>query len=255
MSKHTMDTILDQCHSLPYDGYYLDIVGRGEPTMHAHFDEICQSIIDNKPPGVIARLTTNGKRFDKYKDLIIQAFDNIIYDVYSDNLSDFDNAVSKLQDAPLDLSINLLNHHGKCIKQYRDGKVTSGETFLLHNRAGIFEIPLVTLKPLGYGYCHRPFDDIQLNWNGDYQLCCEIWTDDSLGNIFEESLFEYWLHNINLNNYRDQLNTDIRPSPCDKCDYPGNKNHAKRWKRNELSDEWKDNIKERLKLISELPNN
>jgi len=67
--------------------------------------------------------------------------------------------------------------------------------------------------------CHKPFEVVYINWNGDYNLCCDVWKDiEVLSNIFDEPIKDYTTKNKRLNEYRSTLIKGKRSmSPCNEC--------------------------------------
>jgi len=253
MTMETFHKVLD--HLADIEGqFYFEMVGHGEPTIARHFQEMSQVLYDAKLkyPNMVTRVVSNGYRFDKYIDEI-KMYDQVIYDVYTDDEDYYWEQIVKYKDLNF-LACNMMNSVGKLRFTY-DGKVMKETEMLLNNRGNKFTIPLIgDLNPPKHGTCIRPVEDITVNWNGDYILCCEDWDNIKLGNVHEETFKEFYYENENFVKYRDQLNQGIRAGQCEGCSYPGHNNWRgdKPWM-GELDDEWKANIEERLIKIHQLP--
>jgi len=199
MSEETIDLICEHLGEIPYR-VEVHLSGRGEPTLHNNFDMIVDKLkaVDN----VFLHLVTNGKHWKKWESSC-HKMDRVIYNVYTEEENDYWDAMEDIE-----------NHSGEVELLY---KPDDGRTLLLTNRAG--HVPL-NIAP-GQGYCFRPFEKIFINWNGDYVLCCEDWSDNPLTNITEQSIVQYYESNETLLEYKQALEQGKRINVCGGCSFPG----------------------------------
>ncbi len=201
MSMETLDVICNHLENLPYE-VEVHLSGRGEPTLHKYFPKVVERLL--KVDNILLELTTNGIKYKKYRK-IISKIPALKYNVYSDDKEEYNQASTFLSEYKGRLMI---------MHKYSDGFGVENVT----NRAG--NVNIEKIAP-GKGYCRRPFEKILINWNGDYILCCEDWSDKAISNIHKESILEYYRYNQELTRYKNLLSLGIRPHPCNVCTFPG----------------------------------
>ena len=195
MSLKVAGDICKQMRDAKFTGT-LSITGRGEPTLHPQFEELVSIFVGY---GWKLKIHTNGKRFDKYADLILTHFHDIHYNCY-----DCD-------------PIEVYEKYG----HYFNVKVIHkpiDEWFPeATNRAGSFPTNQYPKDERCDTVFHKMFIDI----DGTYRLCCEDWKEKiSLGNIYEQGIVEYIENNEQLAEYRRRLIVGDRSlSPCNSCNY------------------------------------
>lgn len=198
MSLETMHKIVEHIESYP-DEVQVLVCGRGEPTLHEKFDELMQPLFESKAH---TTLTCNGHRVKKYIDTVKQ-FDYVMINFYEGKQEDFEY-------------LSQFN-----IRDHRQGHI---QEHTLNNRAGSMPeevIPVVDLDDPRRLYCDKPFDWLYIDWQGNYNLCCNDWDPIVvLGNVHQMSLLEHNYRNHRLQDYRTYLKTGNRClTPCTECDY------------------------------------
>jgi MoaA/NifB/PqqE/SkfB family radical SAM enzyme len=201
MSLDVAREIRDQMIAARFSGA-LSITGRGEPTLHPQFVEYVSIFVGY---GWKLKMHTNGKRFEKYKEFILKAFNEVHYNCYEHSESEVAEIYNKFK--PYN---NMLINYKKIEKTWN--KIEG-----LTNRAGSFptnEMPADTRCDILF---HKMFIDI----DGTYRLCCEDWKEKvSLGNIFKINIVDYIEDDPLLKSYRDNLIKGIRDKlPCTNCTY------------------------------------
>jgi MoaA/NifB/PqqE/SkfB family radical SAM enzyme len=212
MSQDTINLICDHINQIDYP-VEVHLSGRGEPTLHKDFANIVRTLKDKT--NAIVHLTTNGVMVDKHIEAV-ESIDKIVYNVYSDDEDEFFEAIETRNNLNIDM-IYFKSNDGQHTMTYRDGSIIQ-DNMLLTNRAGNINIQNITPSK---GYCRRPFEKIFINWNGDYILCCEDWSDKTLGNIKYESILDYYNNNKQLQEYKTNLLANTRVNTCVGCSFPG----------------------------------
>jgi MoaA/NifB/PqqE/SkfB family radical SAM enzyme len=206
MTLETMELIADQIDERDT----ILICGRGEPTLHKNFDQLMQPLFET---GAKTLLTTNGKRIDKYLETILK-FDEVVLNCYYDVTFE---EYEKLKD-----------EYPDWIVDYRgDGTfevLTLKESTPYNNRAGALGDAEIDDTDPALNYCRKPTDWLYIDWQGNYNLCCNDWEPMILGNINETPIWEFHENNEILTKYRLYLETGNRAclTPCDNCDYRAN---------------------------------
>ena len=128
----------------------------------------------------------------------------------------------------------ILTTNGKNVEKYRETvdrfdyvKQNNYDFYVppkVNSRAGTVPeeiVGVVDITDLRYNYCDKIFDWLYVDWQGNYNLCCNDWDPVVvLGNVHETSLLEHDRNNPELQEYRMYLRTGNRVlTPCDKCDY------------------------------------
>lgn len=203
MSLETADIIIQQIKDLGQP-IAIQLAGRGEPTLCKNFGPILQKLLTlRETHPVTLHMNTNGKWVDKYLDLIVQ-MDDVVYNIYSEN-----------PELPEDVQ---RRYPSLRVKDKRDASSRNWKT-----RAGYIKDQINAepdyFHPKYGGICHKPFEVVYINWNGDYNLCCDVWKDiETLSNVRLESISYYTTKNARLSEYRERLAAGKRDiSPCKDC--------------------------------------
>jgi len=194
MSLDTLDVIVE--HAKELKGVSFHISGRGEPTLHPRFSDVLDKLSDFK-----VKLSTNGNRVDRYLDKINELH-KVDYSIYDESKLTPQEAVNKYDFHIVD-------------------KRTSAKN-LYHNRAGAIENRLTQSNPRHpkYGlFCEKPFCVVYINYNGDYNLCCNEWFNPTvLENVHTQTIKEYLSENSLLKSFqKDLLEGKRERSPCKGC--------------------------------------
>ena len=199
MSLDTATEIHRQLKDIDYRGE-VSITGRGEPTLHPKFDELCEIFLTDKTWTL--KINTNGKRFDRYFTQIIQ-FDRIIYNVYSKPEDDYIAVMDKYNFIPH----ITIKHKPMDMLWYDRPSFT--------NRAGSWKTNRIPED----GRCDVIFLKLFIDWDGTYRVCCEDWKEKiSMGTIFDQTIREYVEDSVQLQEYRLMLmNGERTTSPCNQC--------------------------------------
>lgn len=213
MSLDTVKLIVKQ--ALEFDeNITFFLSGRGEPTLHPELDEVIDIIRNNN---FEVGLSTNGHRFDKFKHSI-ERCSYIVYDVYSENDEDFLDAISKLKDSRIESRrVDMKTEDGFTKHGWYNGKYTlNTSTFFLKNRAGSVD-KKYQIEHNNSRYCKYIEEKLFIDWNGNYNLCCQDWSTKSLGNIHRQTIKTYVEQNAYLQAYKNGIKSGKRLSPCDVC--------------------------------------
>jgi len=202
MTLDTAKVIRAQLDEINYTGE-VSITGRGEPTLHSQFDELCNIFIKDRSWKL--KINTNGKRFNDWLDTIWE-FDNIIYNCYEH--TDEEAALVFEQFEP---------YQDKVRVAYKPSDMEWFERQNFTNRAGSFA---TNHMPDNLG-CDNPFVKMFIDWDGIYRLCCEDWKDKiNMGNVFVQTIKDYINTNEQLSKYRIMLAQGKRDcGPCMNCSY------------------------------------
>ena len=211
MSIETIDLMISQLDEMP-NLKRIYVAGRGEPTLHKHFEYLSNKLAEVAKGRIRLHLATNGKWMDKYEECI-RRYSEVKLSIYDETTYTIEDAAKKY------------NSWGNV--KYADRRTAGIESGDLpntyHNRAGsvISEVTKVdNIAHPEYGLmCEKPFDIVYIDWNGDYNLCCNDWLDiQVLGNMYTESLGKYITENERLKEYQKDLWTRQRSlNPCASC--------------------------------------
>lgn len=209
MSKETIDLLISQLPEMPnLQGIYL--AGRGEPTLHNEFEYLVNSLVEYKSKhhkNLILHLATNGKRLNQYKDV----------------LKKFYVMLSRYDETPDGFVDQFVSRDKTVVYDRRTKFITADGNTGYHNRGGSVVLDITRVDNIAhkkYGLmCEKPFDVVYVNWNGDYNLCCNDWEDiEVLGNIKDQSLGKYISVNAKLKAYQEDLLAGKRDrNPCAAC--------------------------------------
>ena len=202
MSLDTAREIRNQLNDSKYSNKVI-FAGRGEPTLTKDFDKIIEIFLEDNPKYQV-QITTNGKRIDLLKKFWNDPNFIVHYDLY---MTDEDEAVRvkdtykeymnfKFSWKP-DTGLNFDEH--PIVKPDRRKRSTSSREGMT-NRAGF--LGENTFSEFEDNTCSKLVYNMYIDWNGNYNLCCDDWNPLILGNIFEENIEDFINYNENLNGYR-----------------------------------------------------
>jgi len=203
MTPETVDEIVKQVKELNQP-IHIQLAGRGEPTLNKYFDVILQKLLDlRKVADVKLEINTNGKRLDKYLPLIEQ-MDYVVHNIYAENPANPVDVQKKYPNLRVKDKKDVSSRNWKTRSGYIPDQAYS-EPDYYHPRYG--------------GMCHKPFEVVYIDWQGNYNLCCDVWKDiEVLGNIFKTSIKDHTTHNKRLKEYRSRLAKGKRDmKPCVDC--------------------------------------
>lgn len=209
------ETCLEIRKQLDVSGYNnkVSITGRGEPTLTKNFKRILYILLENKPMYDVY-MNTNGKKLDDLQDMF-HLFWRINLDIYDVDVNVYQHAVEKYREwnnidvrhRP-DTGAGYIEYNKKCGAKFS-------------NRGGVLGTNN-NKSPCGF-----LFNKIYINWNGDYNLCCDDWHHQMvLSNIHEQDIVEYVNNNKTLKYYRDMHMSGKRDCLhiCGGCDRVANIN-------------------------------
>ena len=218
MSMDTVKEIISQVEGFldryqDVNSVVIDITGRGEPTLHKNFRKLMKEFIafSQRHPRVSLKCNTNAYKFDRYYDLF-QQVDTMSINLYHNfSKEEFFEFKEKYQH-----NKNFLIHYRKLGEEIIQG---SKKKVDYNNRSGSILIPVTEYGMPNEKRCHKPFQGIMIDWNGDYNLCCNDWDPViALNNIYKSPIVEYFVNDPLLNEYRDKLKVGDRSmTPCDFC--------------------------------------
>lgn len=208
MSLETAQKIRNNLDAINYTRKII-FAGRGEPTLTKNFVEILKIFTENNPKFRI-QITTNGKRLDKLEEFFNHPKVFFHYDVYDTDENVFieeteryasvknirflwrpdDGRTYETHSRASAKGLKVLRHESR-------GSSTQGFT----NRGGALGDNKFTIIDKG---CAKLIYNMFIDWNGNYNLCCDDWNPLVLGNIFEESIEDFINHNETLSYYRKQ---------------------------------------------------
>jgi len=204
MSIETADIICNQIEDLGIP-IKVQLAGRGEPTLCVNFKAIVERLLQlrKRVPKIEIEMNTNGKRVDRYLDLIEQ-FNDVVYNIYPETKDSPDTIKKRYPKFRVKDKRDLLSRKWKTRAGYIPDQINP-EPYYLHQKYG--------------SICHKPFQVVYVNWNGDYNLCCDVWKDiEVLGNIRTETIKEFTTKNPRLSEYRKHLAAGKRiMDPCKDC--------------------------------------
>lgn len=204
----TLQTILQSIAHLPNNEYIISLAGRGEPALHNDYATLLSELIEFKKTqaNVKIDISTNGTRFDQYLPYY-RYMDSVSFNVYYNYTNqDYVRICNKYKQYS---NIRVKRKHQQPIKYFSSRVGTIANDITIHEKDQLLE-----------SYCNKPFESVYIDWNGNYNLCCEDWRKDLLvlGSIDSESIFHYYTENILLQEYKQALIQGQRTlSPCDKC--------------------------------------
>lgn len=210
MTLDTAKNIANQLQQVNYTGT-ISLSGFGEPLLHP---KVLQIIWEFTKRNIKIRLVTNG-------DLLVK---NKINTELLDKLGLFEITISIYDGKEVfeKYSKIIKSQFKKTYVRFRDMSFSShleGSAihFSINNRGGM-------LGDFGRKekICYRPFYETQIDWNGDFLICCNSWSKKiKYGNLNIDRIDEIWNNNELLNNHRQLLKQGKREcvETCNGCDY------------------------------------
>lgn len=192
----------------------VSITGRGEPALYKHYRKMLKDYIglQNKSNGKISILVnTNGYNLEKYEDLYKQIANMSINLYYNKTYENYEELKLKYKDRE-----NITVHWRNASK---DTSSKAPNELYYNNRSGSVNSEFVSNDKLKTNMCHKPFYNLFIDWNGDYNLCCNDWSHKKVyGNIMNESILDYYYKNVGLQEVKNMLLSNRRDiSPCFTC--------------------------------------
>lgn len=224
MTRETFDLIVES--SLEWiektgTGIRFSITGRGEPALAKNYeymlDRVVQVYRENKK--FLPMVNTNGTEFEKYLEYYKQLYLLLYNFYYKKTWEEYTETKERFGD------------HKNFIMNWRHEDKEQPSLYY-NNRAGSIENSLTDRDP-ETNYCHKPFSNLFIDWNGDYNLCCNDWYyKEVLGNIHDQSIYNYYFRNSNLRFYKSMLmNNERNFQPCLTCNAKCNKDFLNEFKR------------------------
>lgn len=212
MSAETLKKIVESVNDfVEYAGSNItfSITGRGEPSLHNNYRELLNYVITNKNEKVKILVNTNGYKFDQYLDLY-EKIERVSLNVYYNHTVEEYENLKKIYSNNKNITV--------CLRHIGNEITPQVQRQPYNNRAGTIENE-ITIINLEDNYCHKPFTNIFIDWNGDYNLCCNDWGEKIvLGNIANESIIDYYTKNAELDFYKQMLKSNMRSiEPCASC--------------------------------------
>ena len=98
-------------------------------------------------------------------------------------------------------------------------------TYQFNNRSGAFDGEFTSNHKLKVvrerGNCWHPIRQVFVNFEGDYQMCCNDWNNQiTIGSCYDNHLIEMYLTHPKMKRIQELLITGKRSEilPCSKCD-------------------------------------
>lgn len=209
----TEQTALEIRKQLDMSGYNrkVSITGRGEPTLTKNFKRVLYILLENNPAYEVY-MNTNGKKLDELQDMF-HLFWRINIDIYDVDSTVYEQACIKysrwknidVRHRPDDGSGYMsYNKKQNALFSNRGGKIVENQSNN-HNKQA----------------CGFVFNKVFINWNGDYNLCCDDWSAQiKMSTIWEQTIEEYVNKNEKLARYRDMHLNGQRDClhVCGSCD-------------------------------------
>jgi radical SAM protein with 4Fe4S-binding SPASM domain len=219
MSMETIDTVIYHLHELreklpSNKRLVISNTGRGEPVLHKFFRPTMEKLIEFSGlygSSVNLLVNTNGYKFDDHLDIFLQTdivYLNVYYNYSFEEYKQFKDKYSP--------------HSNIFVKRRKEGE--ESEEVNYNARSGAVVVSNLTDVihiDKSYGYCGKPFNNIFIDWNGDYILCCNDWVImEKLGNVHETGIVDYYNDNPKLQRYKKMLLDERRAmAPCVGCNY------------------------------------
>lgn len=220
MSWEVLEEVVEELTAINFKGF-IELAGRGEPTLHPEFEKVVEFLTLETRPWKV-RVTTNGYRLKRHWKGAYKLIDELILNTYTTEEESINRKriYKKLANGtdvehyfkPDKLSVQEIN----ALPAVEDPRNPSKYFhYAFNNRAGWFSNKTLD-KP-----CWHPMRQIFINYEGDYQMCCNDWTYQiKIGNILERSLMDMYINDPKLNRIRWSLLNNRRQDilPCSKCD-------------------------------------
>lgn len=219
MSMETIDTTINHLHELREklpDNQRLLIsnTGRGEPVLHKFFRPAMEKLMafsDQYGSSVKLLVNTNGYKFDEHLDVFLRTdlvYFNVYYNYTYQEYEQFKDKYSPYK--------NIF------VKRRKEGEESEQVNYNARSGAVVVNnLTDVIYSDKSYGFCGKPFNNIFIDWNGDYILCCNDWVImEKLDNVHKTSIVDYHTNNPKLQRYKKMLLNERRDmAPCIGCNY------------------------------------
>ena len=208
VSVETCKLIAQQLKEINFAGS-VGFVGHSEPLLHPNLCECIKAVSEFGPKNIIIEVNTNGDFLTKElaEKLVASGCTNITVSMYDSDQSEYFTLLCE----GLDVRLVLRHHYDK----------NTNYNLIMVNRNDIASENVFTQsinRP-----CYLPFDQIFVNWNGDYLICSQDWkkVTGKKYNVKSISIREYWINQANR--YRKPLANGNRDAliPCNRCDING----------------------------------
>lgn len=212
MPLETIQKITDDLIEAKWKGF-LSFTGRGESTLHEDFEKAFNIL--NRPDRTYrSHMTHNGVQTKKYWKYL-KRLDDCTINTYStvDQFEKNQQLYSKLDNT------RSVTMHFKPDGQSFEELFTKYR-FKPNNRSGM----IVTDKNVyDETPCVHPIKNIFINYNGDYELCCNDWNYKTvLDNVNRKNILDIYMTNPRLNRAALKLLKGERTceQACSECDSP-----------------------------------
>lgn len=204
---HMSHQVIDRVrYLLDQSGYTnkVSITGRGEPTLAKNIKYILSTLLENDPK-YHCYMYTNGKKLYELREFI-PLFWKVYVDVYDTGHEEY-NHVRALYSEYSNVEVLHKPDNGSGYQAFK----------MMSNRGGV----LPHDSEAAQHACAFIFQKLFINWNGDYNLCCDDWAKQiKMSNIFDQDLLDYVNNNPLLKKYRLNhiLGTRSCLDICKTCD-------------------------------------
>lgn len=220
MSLETIQIVMNELKSIKFNGW-IELAGRGEPTLHPEFEKVVDMLTKDSPTWKV-RVTTNGYRLKKHWDTTYTKINELILNTYT-NEREYNDRVARYKQLKNGVRVeHYFKPDTKTIQEMnelgwqKDTTVDNGYfKYAFNNRAGVFTDVGID------GPCWHPMRQIFIDYNGNYQMCCNDWKYQiKIGNIHERSMLDMYRNDPKLNRIRWSLLRGRREDilPCKLCD-------------------------------------
>ena len=220
MTIETAENLAKNLEENHYNGL-VSISGYGEPLLHKQLPEIIEQFTKRK---IKTRLFTNA-------DLIVK--EKVRTDIL-DNLG-LDELVVSTYDGQQQFLMYRKFVNTKFTKTpvrvkdlyIKDSEIPKTVGWLTNRTGTLYKDTRLTKS-----VCHRPYYNIQIDWDGDVLICCEDWIRKTrYDNINETPFSEIWLNNTLLNEHRKLLSEKRRDQilACSNCNNIERRSIPKEW--------------------------
>lgn len=219
MALEVVSEVIERMKEINFDGW-VELAGRGEPTLHPEFETVVDMLTQLDRTWKV-RVTTNGYQLNKYWKGAYKKIDWLILNSYESQY-EYDKRVEKYEVLdcgnrvehyfkPDGLSIEEINKMNKVPDTVELGKTWK---YQFNNRAGWFS------EEFAKAPCYHPIRQIFINYDGNYQMCCNDWTTQvAIGSVLEHNLWDMYLNNPKMQRIKWALLNGNRKDvlPCSMC--------------------------------------
>lgn len=245
MSLDVVREVIERMKEISFDGW-VELAGRGEPTLHPDFEKVVSLLADDKDKTWNIRVTTNGYQLGRNWKYCYKKIDWLILNSYESEY-EYNKRVEKYVKLP---NGNRVEHYykpdGLSVEEMNKinnvpDTVEPGKTwkYQFNNRAGWFS------EKFANDPCYHPVRQIFINYDGNYQMCCNDWTYQvSIGNVLEHNLWDMYLNNPKIQRIKWALLNGNRKDikPCSMCDDAQGRKSVKSIERVKSTNEYKHHL-------------